>query len=199
MSDKEEGYKGYTIKIYVDQDARDPRDDSEPLGKMLCVHNGRYGLGDTHEMTVENLERYAAREDVISLPLYLYDHGILAISTESFQGRAPHAEWDSGQVGWITITKEEICKEYGVKRISSKLKKKIEDGLRSEVEIYNHYLSGNVWGYEIEGPDGDWLDSCWGYYGDPEGFLLQEAQSFVDWHIKEAKEKNLRMQLAGLI
>ena len=35
--------------------------------------------------------------------LYLYDHSGLAMSTESFSGRAPHAECDSGQVGWIYV------------------------------------------------------------------------------------------------
>ena len=45
-------------------------------------------------------------EKYLMLPLYLYDHSGLAMSTESFSGRAPHAEWDSGQVGWIYVSKK---------------------------------------------------------------------------------------------
>lgn len=39
------------------------------------------------------------------LPLYLYDHSGLAMSTGSFLGRALHADWDSGQVGFIYMDK----------------------------------------------------------------------------------------------
>lgn len=38
-----------------------------------------------------------------SLPIYTYIHGITAQSTESFIGRAPHAEWDSGLSGHFLI------------------------------------------------------------------------------------------------
>ena len=38
----------------------------------------------------------------------------------------------------------------------------------AEVESYNDYLTGNVWGYEIVDEDGDILESCWGFVGDPE-------------------------------
>lgn len=33
------------------------------------------------------------------------------------------------------------------------------------VEQWNQYLSGDVWGYEIEDPDGVHVDSCCGFYG----------------------------------
>lgn len=83
------------------------------------------------------------------LPLYLYDHSGISMSTGSFVGRAQHAEWDSGQVGWI----------YGKSAIED-----IEKILKSEVEVYSNYLEGNVYGYELY--DGDELiDSCYGFYG----------------------------------
>lgn len=40
------------------------------------------------------------------LPLYLYDHSGLAMSTGSFIGRALHADWDSGPVGFIYMDKD---------------------------------------------------------------------------------------------
>lgn len=40
----EEDYKGYTIKIYHDEDAESPRD-WDNLGEMVCFHR-RYNLGD---------------------------------------------------------------------------------------------------------------------------------------------------------
>ena len=40
--------------------------------------------------------------------LYLYDHSGITMSTGSFCD-----SWDSGQVGFIYVTKEDIEKEYG--------------------------------------------------------------------------------------
>lgn len=44
--------------------------------------------------------------EVAVLPLYLYDHSGISMSTGSFVGRAQHAEWDSGQVGYIYMDKK---------------------------------------------------------------------------------------------
>ena len=52
--------------------------------------------------------------DVAVLPLYLYDHSGLAMSCGSFVGRAQHAEWDSGQVGYIYMDKETALRELAM-------------------------------------------------------------------------------------
>ena len=49
---------------------------------------------------------------------YLYDHSGLAMSTESFSGSAPHAECDSGQVGWIYVSKEYALKEFDADKMT---------------------------------------------------------------------------------
>jgi hypothetical protein len=54
-------------------------------------------------------------------------------------------------------------------------------------------LTGNVWGYSIEvtkaetcGECGhtehveEFEDSCWGYYGDPRGYLLSEVNAILE-------------------
>ena len=48
---------------------------------------------------------------VIILPLYLYDHSGIAIKVGSFICKAVHAEWDSGKIGFIYATKEDIKKK----------------------------------------------------------------------------------------
>jgi hypothetical protein len=50
---------------------------------------------------------------VVMLQLYLYDHSGISMSSRSFLGRAHHAEWDSGPVGFIYATKEHFLKETG--------------------------------------------------------------------------------------
>lgn len=128
---------------------------------------------------------------ILELPLYLYDHSGITISTSSFSCR-----WDSGQVGFIYVTKERLRKEYGWKKITKQRADKIYGYLRSEVETYDQYLTNDVYGFKHEvaelpedyaylalidskqvvpllekfldlDEDLDWdeEDSCWGFYG----------------------------------
>ena len=84
-----ESYNGMTIKIYADELAESPRE-WDNLGKMCCFHK-RYNLGDKHTMTVDEVQELVQREDVIALPLYLYDHSGITMNTTGFS-----CPWDSG-------------------------------------------------------------------------------------------------------
>ena len=92
-----------------------------------------------------------------------------------------HAEFDSGQVGVVFVSKKKVREEYSVKRITKKVLEKAYEVLKSEVNAYDQYLSGDVWCYLIEeDEDGNALpdelhDSCTGFYG-------------YDYCVKEAKE-----------
>lgn len=90
----------------------------------------------------------------VILPLYLYDHGGITISTGSFS-----CPWDSGQVGYIYLTPQTIADEWQGDR------DKAESYLRGEVETYDQYLTGDVYGFIIEDDEGDTLESCWGFFG----------------------------------
>jgi hypothetical protein len=136
------------------------------LGTMLCNHN-RYSLGDKsfnsndYDGWIGALSGEAGREnDIIFLPLYLYDHSGITMNTTGFSD-----PWDSGQVGWIYVTKEQVRKEYSVKRITNKLYDKVLDILRSEVETYDQYLTGEVYGFTLEDEENGVDDSCGGFYG----------------------------------
>jgi len=74
-------------------------------------------------------------ENICILPLYLYDHSGITMRTSPFS-----CQWDSGQVGFIYCTKER-CDELGADF------SKAEDCLRAEVEEYDQYLTGDVYGY----------------------------------------------------
>jgi hypothetical protein len=107
--------------------------------------------------------------DVIMLPLYLYDHSGLTMSVSGF-----NCQWDSGQVGWIYATGPQIEKEYGDRSPESIERAKTR--LKGEVETYDEYLRGDVFGINIETflntgsvDEPEWeqqeIDSCWGYFG----------------------------------
>jgi hypothetical protein len=196
----EEDYKGCKIKIYPDCDAESPRD-WDNLGTMICMHR-RYNLGDKHNIDLpgdfaswDQVEAHLikAYQAFIILPLYLYDHSGLTMRTYPFECR-----WDSGQVGFIYITKEKIKKEMArpktkkknpdllpIKHISKKIKARAMQCLIGEVETYDKYLRGDVYGYVVEDADENHLDSCYGFYGLED--CIAEAKSIVDWN--QTKEK----------
>ena len=179
-------YKGYTINIHPDDHPLNPREDWEPLGTMICWHR-RYNLGDENpfDSSDEFFEFIKDNPGIVVLPLYLYDHSGISMSTGSFVGRAHHAEWDSGQVGFIYATREDMQKWFGWKYITKARREAVEKYLDGEVESYDQYLRGEVYGYTIEDPTGDELDeSCWGFFGDPHGYMFDDCKNIIDYDIQ---------------
>lgn len=191
----------YLIEIKQDINPESPRK-WDNLGTMICFHRN-YNLGDKHDIKYqdysgweEQLKVISKNEDVcVILPLYLYDHSGITMNTTGFSCR-----WDSGQVGWIFISKEKVRKEYSVKRISNKLKERITQYLINEVKTYDQYLTGDVYGYKISKitkcelghEHTEELDSCCGYYGEDE--CLEEAERIVQ-HYREPKQLELELVL----
>jgi len=168
----------YTVKVVRDEEPNSPREDDN-LGKMVCFHK-RYNLGDKHNYNFHNYDSWdemssdIIREENVSviLPLYLYDHSGITMNTTGFSCR-----WDSGQVGFIFVSKNDVRKEYGVKRISKKLREKVTKLLIGEVETYDKYLTGDVYGYEVTDENDNLIESCWGFYDEDE--CLTEGLLFV--------------------
>jgi hypothetical protein len=159
-------------------------------------------------------------DNVCIKDLYLYDHSGISISTSPFSCR-----WDSGQVGFIYLTRQK-CEEEGVDF------DKAEDVLEGEVMSLDQYFTGDVWGYwsgsideyedtdviphyvddnveiylfkgyeelpdELEGYQWDpHGDSCWGFYG--EDYMMEHvANEIIPCIIKQeaAKAKALSDKL----
>ena len=125
------------------------------------------------------------QEKHIVLPLYLLDHSGLAMQTTSF-----HDPWDSGQVGWIYVSKEDALKEFGGEKMTGAFKEKAEDLMRSEVAAYDCYLRGECYGFELY-KNGELTDSCWGFMGDladvckdMADYLPDECRGMVE-HLEE--------------
>ncbi len=139
-------------------------------------------------MSNSDLLKLASAENVI-LPLNLYDHSGLRMSADSFIGKVQHAEWDSGQVGWIYATASEIRAEYG--NVSAENVERARQRLLSEVQDYDYYLSGQCYGYCLY-ENGEETDSCWGFLGHLEDVLKEIAgEALPESHrdmVKEMRE-----------
>lgn len=172
-------YKNYTIRIEQDEIMDSPRN-WDNLGTMFFLRNN-HSLGDKHKLSASEIQEIAGDPDYIALPVYICVHCGLTISTSPFVDA-----WDSGQLGIIAVAKEKVRKEYSWKALTKERIKQIENHLRGEVETYDQYLRGDVYGYIIE-KDGEHIDSCWGYYGLE--YCLTEAQIAVDYIVKEELKK----------
>lgn len=180
-------YRGYTIEIWNDPYPKDPRNWNN-FGHMIIFHS-RYQLGDQHNMTPEELLTIVRRKDVVALPLYLMDHSGLTICTvpDRFAAADPLG-WDWGLVGYIYVTHEEIRKEFGVKRVTPKLRRRVEEILEAEVRVYDHYLQGLCFGFTVYDPYGEIVESVGGYYGWPEEEALPAAVEVVNLELSRAPQ-----------
>ena len=199
MNTEEKRIGNYLIEIIQDEHTDCPRE-WDNLGKMICFHS-RYNLGDKHDYQFYDYNSYdEQRKDIektentcVILPLYLYDHSGITISTSPFG-----CNWDSGQVGWIIVSKENVRKEFGVKRINKKLIEKVTNILEGEIKTYDQYLTGDIYGYkifkvtecELGHEHKEELDSCWGFYGEEE--CMTEAEGIVDYY---QKPKQIELEL----
>lgn len=126
----------------------------------------------------KDLHTLISEKNVI-LPLNLYDHSGISMSVSSFVGKAHHAEWDSGQVGWIYATAEDIQKEYS--SLSPESMEKANRLLQGEVENYNHYLTGQCYGFRLY-ENGEETDSCWGFLGELSDVKKEIASNLPETH-----------------
>lgn len=179
---------GHKLEVIVDEHPDSPRT-WDNLGTMICFHR-RYILGDDHSYgnsadsvdeflaDIAGIENYLdlpqndrgqgitdyllkkAEEKNFILPLYLYDHSGITMNTTGFS-----CKWDSGQVGFIYVSYEKVRKEYNWKRLTKKCKEKIYSYLTGEVEVYDQYLTGDVYGFCVKDSEDNHVDSCWGFYG----------------------------------
>jgi transposase len=194
---KEFKTKDKVLKIFIDESAENPRTLWDNLGTMVCFHR-RYDLGDKHNYSSSDYDSWdemekaiIKQEDVaVILPLYLYDHSGITMNTTGFS-----CGWDSGQVGFIFVSRETLRNEYGVKRISNKIIEKATKLLLGEVETYDQYICGDVYGFKVfkvETCDNgceheEEIDSCWGFFGD--NFIENGLIEHVDKEFAELLEK----------
>lgn len=127
------------------------------------------------------LEKYA---NIVFLPLYLYDHSGITMNTVGFG-----CKWDSGQAGYIYTDKKIVMdcggmiqneKGHFIKVTDKNWKEAAYQWMKAEVEEYDMYLTGDVYGIIVEEYDSkkeDWIerDSCWGFFNNKWGDELIES------------------------
>jgi len=190
---------GFTARLYADEDPQNPRTDWDQLGIIVHWHR-RHTIGDRKITDTERdalsrprgwalLERYLrATEGLIGplIPVGLLDHSGLRVYAGGGSAPGDAQGWDSGTVGFIYTTKKKVD-ELGAPLDS------LDDQLRGEIEEYNQYLSGDIYGYVIEDQDGnDAPDgSCWGFYG--YDYAISQMNEALDHCIADEREESAKI------
>jgi hypothetical protein len=170
---------------------------------------GSKEMGDKADELIEKANRLIHEEvekNYIVLPLYLYDHGGITMSTGSFGDK-----WDSGQVGYIYVSNEEVLENWSVKSLDDPVdykdgkppkpaRERAIDLLEAEVEEYANYLEGDCWGtcVQVFDPEGKEIgddDVVWGITGHEWAMseLKMEVKGTVEHLLKrdeDAKKEN---------
>jgi len=201
-------FKYVDLKIELDDDPINPVKEYDLAGTM-CFFHRHMELGHSHafaeDLTPEDEDGYQDyyedspsgfaqwmkdnEKNILAIPVYAYEHGGITIKAG---GKRPSWDsFDSGQLGYIYITYDNIVKEWGKrgKRISKAELAKAEACLIAEVNDYDDYLTSNCHGYTITDKEtGEELDSCWGFLGN-EKYCREEAESSAEYYEKEKTEQ----------
>lgn len=97
-------------------------------------------------------------------PVYMLDHSSITLSTTPFSNH-----YDSGLIGFAFVFKNDMVEAGIIQKNDDVWRKKASAVIDSEIDEYNQYLEGDVYGYtELEYFRGDWkeTDFCWGFFGD---------------------------------
>lgn len=177
-------YKGFDIEIHQDEDYQSPDEWEDENVFLVGFHRqftiNREGFSEgivgnilnkgKHEDDSINEEARDIMQKYHCFLLTAYIHSGVSLSVDS-QKWPYNDRWDSSAMGMVFIAKEEAKTRPKAKKMAESL-----------VKEWNHYLSGEVYGYNIEGVDGG---SCWGYYGDyNDSGMLDEAKDNIDRQIK---------------
>lgn len=145
---------------------------------------------ETEEMTEMEAAEFLAdkvefladkvRENAVLIPLYLDDHSGLRMSTSPFHdpcGSGFVDPWGSGFVGFLYASMEDTrhwLGECGKTDTLEEVRKKGEEILQGEADVYDQYLSGDVYWFKLEKVKEcencqqevvEHIDSCGGFFG----------------------------------
>lgn len=192
---------GYTCELHTDEEPWSPAE-WDNLGTLVAFdplwHEYRFAERNSTDQEDEALERggwkLLARylrmtQGIIAVPYYYADYG---------SGRAQIYESTTCGAGFIGTTHTRVDELSGTDE-ATHAQEWIENALRAELKTWSDYVEGNVYGYVVRSSEGKILDSCWGFYPDEEGDVLEyvraEARESADYHAREDANASRYMAL----
>lgn len=169
-------YKGFTVRIYIDECVDEPTWVWESIDFILCNNDSNYVFGEKGynidsytpwgegewdlsgetdaEVVAEERERWEDDHDpgYLCYPLHVGEaHGP---GTTTFD----HSTFDRSNAFLLVPVATNLSEQLADERDIDKLVEQV-------LETYNQWAQGDVFGFVIEDSDGVEIDSCWGFYG----------------------------------
>lgn len=172
----------YRVEASIDYYPLNPIEDSDI--KFVLFHK-RYNLGNCKDYRQEDYNSWnELAEDLHRdyrhvVPVYMYDHSSVTLSTEPFGD-----PWDSGQVGFACVKDPN---DYG----------DVDSSIEYVLKGYTAYLNGEVYRVDVfDNTSNECLDSCSGFFSLEEA-LEDGVNSISQWHKKDMEQlNNVYSQLA---
>jgi hypothetical protein len=174
-------HKNFDINIYQDNDYDTP--DSWGNIDVFIVYDHRqfnveadgFDCEEIAEFFFNNKGKGLYNNEYWVLPLYAYIHSGVALSLGKTQYPFT-CQFDTSFKGFVLV-----------KRMKgwSYTKTKAIEIAKSEINLWNDCLSGNVYGYTIVHKDTEEeIGSCWGFYGDYDtNGMIDECKGIIDSEI----------------
>jgi len=142
-------FSGFTATISQDPDYPDPMRETDAPDVFATWHR-RYAFGDdaSARWSREEYRKANIGQHDLVLDVYMYDHSGVVFSHSPFADK-----WDSGWLGWHWISQEAIIRDFtGDVELAKKW-------LKARLEVFNNYVSGDVWEVVTTDPRGEEVDS----------------------------------------
>jgi len=188
--------EGFKAKIYQDEDPMSPKE-WDQLGTLVTWHrrccfdvDGQKEFGSSNDF-----KERAEAEGWLYLLVGMIDHSGISLYVGGGSHWSDSAGWDSGTVGVIYTTPEKIRENFLIAKdaeIPAETMAQAENVLRSEVETWDQYVTGDVYGIVVEGSDGEVLESVWGFYGHDD--VKEEAMGMLKGVIEHEKQERKKIE-----
>jgi len=155
-------YKGHTINIVYDEFAENPFTNWDGEGKIIFHPRADYVCN-------KELSYDEAKQTKFSVPLSAYIHSGISLSV---LGEGYRCQWDTSDYIAYWVPDQENA--------PVKTKQQAIKHARQACELFNQWVNGEVYGYNIPSLD----ESCFGFFGDMK-YCIDEAKSIIDYHVKE--------------
>lgn len=202
MTEYKREAEGVKLEVWHDHCVDNPRTAYEyfyNVGVMVCRSHRSHVLPseldgfrlDDWETADEAIKHLKAEYDAVCvLPVWMYDHGDVALSAGE-QTYPFTCGWDSSFAGLIFATRESL-EDWPDWTLD-----KVEEVLKAEVRQYSQWANGECYGFTITCPDGDHDYDDYTSYGGFIGweYAKSEADSAFDHEVKAYVERRDRENL----
>lgn len=200
---------GFTIEIVCDPECESPREDNDMLSHFIVFDMQVNGADGPHDGTIdEDMQlscwRCGDHPNVYCLlcqgtgevEMTCFSHWVERLKQEYgdivyirpvlWETRAgqqrymldtPSPQWingplDSRTIGFMFFTADQMMDGVSVDTLA--------EWMTVELMEFNDWANGNCFGYRVIDCNGDEVDSCWGYIGDYDDEVLNDARWLAD-------------------